>query len=125
FVGWVDSMTLNPAANTAGTYNRTTVTTAPFDQLKARTGILLPANRVWEYALPNGVYDVHVVSADSNNSTSPNNIVNNMLVNGNLLHDVDSTSAYGDNGFDEFYTTVTVTNGLLRLSAGSGSVNPV
>jgi beta-galactosidase len=124
--GWVDSTTLNPVANTAGTYNRTTVTTAPFDQLKARTGILLPANRIWEYALPNGVYDVHVVSADSNNtSTSPNNIVNNISVNGNLLHDIDSTSAYGDNGFDEFYTTVTVTNGFLRVSAGAGSVNPV
>jgi beta-galactosidase len=124
--GWVNSTNLSPSANTAGTYNRTSVTTAPFNQIDARTGIQLPANETWEYALPNGIYDVHVVSADSTNtSTSPNNIVNNLSVNGNLLHDIDSTSSFGDNGFDEFYTTVTVTNGFLRVSAGAGSVNPV
>jgi beta-galactosidase len=124
--GWVDSTSLSSSANTAGTYNRTSVTTAPFNQIDARTGIQLPTSETWEYALPNGIYDVHVVSADSTNtSTSPNNIVNNLSVNGNLLHDIDSTSSFGDNGFDEFYTTVTVTNGFLRVSAGAGSVNPV
>ena len=124
--GWVNSTSLSPSANTAGTYNRTSLTTAPFNQIDARTGIQLPTNETWEYALPNGIYDVHVVSADSTNtSTSPNNIVNNLSVNGNLLHDIDSTSSFGDNGFDEFYTTVTVTNGFLRVSAGAGSVNPV
>ena len=124
--GWVNSTSLSPSANTAGTYNRTSVTTAPFNQIDARTGIQLPTSETWEYALPNGVYDVHVVSADSTNtSTSPNNIVNNLSANGNLLHDIDSTSSFGDNGFDEFYTTVTVTNGFLRVSAGAGSVNPV
>ena len=124
--GWVDSTSLSSSANTAGTYNRTSVTAAPFNQIDARTGIQLPTNETWEYALPNGIYDVHVVSADSTNtSTSPNNIVNNISVTGNLLHDIDSTSQFGDNGFDEFYTTVTVTNGFLRVSAGAGSVNPV
>jgi beta-galactosidase len=124
--GWVDSTSFSPAANTAGTYNRTSIISPPFDQIDARTGIQLPTNEAWEYGLPNGMYDVHVVAADSNNtSTSPNNIVNNVSVNGNLLHDIDSTSAYGDNGFDEFYTTVMVTNGFLRVSAGAGSTNPV
>ena len=118
--GWVNSTTLAAAANTAGTYNRTSPTTTPYNQINARTGIQLPTNETWQYALPNGVYDVHVVSADSTNP----NIVNNISVNGNLLHDIDSTG-FGDNGFDEFYTTVTVTNGFLRLSAGSGSVSPV
>lgn len=117
--GWVDSSTFATASNTAGTYNRTSPTTAPFNQIDARTGIMLPTNRVWQYVLPNGTYDVHIVSADSTNP----NAVNNLSINGSLLHDLDSND-FGDNGFDEFYTTVNVTNGFLRLSAGAGSFNP-
>ena len=117
--GWVDSTTFAATANTAGTYNRTSPTTAPYNQIDARTGIMLPTNRVWEYALPDGLYDVHIVSADSTNP----NAVNNLTVNGYQLHDLDSTD-FGDNGFDEYYATVTVTNGFLRVSAGPGSVSP-
>ncbi|HEY2761165.1 MAG TPA: Ig-like domain-containing protein, partial [Pirellulales bacterium] len=107
------------SANTAGTFNRTANTSTPFDQLKTRTGIMLPTNRIWQYALPNGEYDVHIVAADSNNP----NAVNNISVNGYLLHDLDSTD-FGDNGFDEFYATVQVTNGKLTVAAGNGSVGP-
>ncbi len=118
-LGWADPTTINPVANTAGTYNRTSPTTAPFDQIDARTGIMLPPNRVWEYALPNGLYDVHIVSADSTNP----NAVNNLSIQGIQLHDLDSTD-FGDNGFDEFYAQVYVSNGRLTLSAGSGAVSP-
>ena len=39
--GWVNSTTGAASANTAGTFNRTTNTSAPFDQLKTRTAIML------------------------------------------------------------------------------------
>ena len=104
--GWVNSSTQAATANSAGTYNRTTPTTAPFDQIDARTGIMLPTNRNWEIALPNGVYDVHVVAADSTNPA----MVNNLTVEGFQLHDMDYSTDFSlkDNGFDEYYARVTV-----------------
>jgi hypothetical protein len=120
--GWVNSATHGATANTAGTYNRTSPTTAPFDQVNARTGIMLPTNRNWEYALPNGVYDVHVVAADSTNPA----MVNNLSVEGFQLHDNDYSTDLNlkDNGFDEFFARVTVADGRLTLAAGSGSYSP-
>ena len=120
--GWVNSSTQAATANTAGTYNRTSPTTAPFDQIDARTGIMLPTNRRWEYALPNGVYDVHVVAADSTNPA----MVNNLTVEGFQLHDNDYSTDFTlkDNGFDEYYARVTVADGRLTLAAGPGSVSP-
>jgi beta-galactosidase len=114
--GWVNTSTQVPTANTAGTYNRTSITTGNFSQIYNRTGIMLPSNLEWEYALPNGVYDVHVVSADSTNPA----MVNNLNLSGTLLHDLNYTTHYGNNSYFEFYTTVDVTNGLLTLSAGAG-----
>ena len=105
--GWVNSTTLVPTANTAGTYNRTSNTSGNFSQIYNRTGIMLPTTLEWEYALPNGVYDVHVVSADSTNPA----MVNNLDLSGTLLHDLDYTTHYGNNSYFEFYTTVYVTNG--------------
>ena len=120
--GWVNSSTQAATANTAGTYNRTSPTTAPFDQIGTRTGIMLPTNRRWEYALPNGVYDVHVVAADSTNPA----MVNNLTVEGFQLHDNDYSTDFTlkDNGFDEYYARVTVADGRLTLAAGPGSVIP-
>jgi hypothetical protein len=120
--GWVNSTTQIATANTAGTYNRTTPTTAPFDQIDGRTGIMLPTNRNWEFALPNGVYDVHVVAADSTNPA----MVNNLTVEGFQLHDNDYSTDFTlkDNGFDEYYARVTVADGRLTLAAGPGSVSP-
>jgi beta-galactosidase len=120
--GWVNSSTQAATANSAGTYNRTTSTTAPFDQIDARTGIMLPTNRNWEFALPNGVYDVHVVAADSTNPA----MVNNLTLEGFQLHDIDYSTDFTlkDNGFDEYYARVAVADGRLTLAAGPGSVSP-
>ena len=118
--GWANSSTHAASANTAGTYNRTSPTSSPFDQMKTRTGIMLPTTQVWEYALPNGSYDVHIVAADSTNPA----MVNNLNVEGTLLHDTDYSSNNGDNGFDEFYATVNVTDGRLTVAAGAGSWAP-
>ena len=73
---------------------------------------MVPTTLEWEYALPNGVYDVHVVSADSTNPA----MVNNSDLSGTLLHDLDYTTHYGNNSYFEFYTTVYITNGELTLS---------
>jgi hypothetical protein len=120
--GWVNSSTQAATANSAGAYNRTTPTTAPFDQIDARTGIMLPTNRNWEIALPNGIYDVHVVAADSTNPA----MVNNLTLEGFQLHDIDYSTDFTlkDNGFDEYYARVTVADGRLTLAAGPGSVSP-
>ena len=86
---------------------------------KIELASMLPTNRIWEYSLPNGTYDIHLVAADSTNP----NAVNNLLVQNITVHDLDSTD-FGDNGFDEFYVTVTVTNGHLTVAAAPGSVAP-
>ena len=118
--GWVNSTTLAALPTLPARIIARRRRQLPLTKSTPVPAFMLPTNGVWQYSLPNGLYDVHIVSADSTNP----NIVNNISVNGNLLHDIDSTD-FGDNGFDEFYATVTVTNGFLRVSAGSGSVSPV
>ena len=106
----------NAAANTSGTYDRTGNTSAPYNSLSTQTGIILNPGNVWNYQLPNGVYDVHIVAADSSTS----DLVDNLSVNGTTLH-ATSFSASGGT-FQQFYATVTVTNGLLCVTGGPGMV---
>ena len=70
--------------------------------------------------MPNGLYDVHIVAADSTNPA----MVNNLNVEGTLLHDTDYSSDNGDNGVDEFYSQVYVADGRLTVAAGPGSWVP-
>jgi beta-galactosidase len=121
--GWTNPTTHVPSANTAGTYNRTTPTASPFDQIKARTGIMLPTTQVWEYALPNGLYDVHIVAADSASTRSNSPMVNNLLLENITLHDVDFADT-GDNQVDEFFAQVRVTDGRLTISSAPGTFSP-
>ena len=116
----VYSTTLAAAANTAGTYNRTSTTTPPYNQINARTGIQLPTNEVWSVHCRMEHTMLHIVSADSTNP----NIVNN----------ISGKSEFSPrrHRFNRFWQQrirrvipETVTNGFLRLSAGSGSVSPV
>jgi beta-galactosidase len=119
--GWVNSATLAPATNSTGFTDA--VGAAPFNELRYRSAIQLPTNRVWEIALPAGVYDVHVASADSEFT----NMVNNMSLEGYALQDDDfvlNTGTPGPSpGHDEFYARVAVTDGRLTLRVGPGAAN--
>ena len=113
--GWTD-LNGNPLANISGTYDRTGNTAAPYNVSSAQTGIILnPANQ-WQYQLPNGTYDVEIVGADSSTS----NIVDNVSVNGTLLHATSFSTSGGT--YQAFYDTVTVTNGKLIVTGGQGMV---
>lgn len=114
--GWVDQNG-NPSANTSGAYDRTGTTSAPYNSTNTQTGIVVNANNVWQYQLPNGVYDVHIVGADSATS----NIVDNLAVNGTTLHATSFATSGGT--YAQYYQTVTVTDGLLTVSGGSGLAN--
>jgi beta-galactosidase len=114
--GWVDQ-NANPAANTSGTYDRTGVTSSPYNSTDTQTGIIVNSNNVWQYQLPNGTYDIHIVGADSSTS----NIVDNMELNGTTLHATSFSTSGGT--YQEFYATVNVTNGLLTLEGGPGLSN--
>jgi len=106
----------NPAANASGTYDQTGNTNAPYDSLSAQTGIILNPGNVWQYQLPNGTYDVHIVGADSSTST----LVDNLSLNGTTLHATSFSTTGGT--FQQFYATVNVTNGLLSVTGGPGMV---
>ncbi len=72
------------------------------------------APRVWEIALPNGAYQLHIVAGDPRHA----NQVNTLDVEGVLLLDPD-----GQDHFDEFLITVTVSDGRLTVRPGAGSLN--
>jgi hypothetical protein len=113
--GWTSSSG-SPQANTSGTYYRTANTSAPFNTLSAQTGIVLNPGNVWQYQLPNGVYDIHILGADSATS----NLVDNLSLNGVTLHATSFSTSGGT--FQAFYATVSVTNGRLTVSGGPGMV---
>ncbi len=111
--GWVDQNG-NPAANNSGTYFRTGNTSAPYNTTAAQTGIILNPGNVWQYQLPNGTYDIHIVGSDSATS----NLVDNLQLNGVTLHATSFSTSGGT--YQEFFATVTVTNNLLTLTGGPG-----
>ncbi|MDZ4659764.1 MAG: glycoside hydrolase family 2 TIM barrel-domain containing protein [Bythopirellula sp.] len=119
--GWLNASTLAPATNFTGLIDAAAA--APFNELRYRTRMEFPSNRIWEYALPNGLYDVRVVSADSDFT----NMINNMTLEGFQLQDDDSVLNAGNPGsspdHDEFYARVDVTDGRLTLTTAPGAVN--
>ncbi|HYO26323.1 MAG TPA: glycoside hydrolase family 2 TIM barrel-domain containing protein, partial [Lacipirellulaceae bacterium] len=95
---------------------------APFNELRYRSGIPMPSNRVWELVLPDGVYDVHIASADAGFT----NMVNNMDLEGYVIQDDDFVLNSGPGtspSHDEFYARVAVTDGRLTLRTAPGSAN--
>ena len=71
---------------------------------------------VWELAVPNGTYDVHVVSGDAGFTDS----VYRMTVEGVLV--VNGTPTSGA-PWVEGTSTITVTDGRLTIRSGSGATN--
>lgn len=119
--GWIDATSLNPASNNTGYMDP--AGPAPFNELRFLSGVQLPNDRVWEYELPNGVYDVRVAAADSGFT----NMINNMSLEGLLLQDDDFVLNAGNPGdspdYDEFYARVAVTDGRLTLGVAPGAYN--
>lgn len=70
--------------------------------------------RVWEIAVPNGTYTVHLVAGDPDKTDQ----TNTLRVENVVLSDPD-----GQDHFDEYTTTVTVTDGRLSISAAPGASN--
>ena len=119
--GWLNASTLAPTTNSTG-FNDA-VGSAPFNEPRYRSAVQFPTNRIWEYALPDGVYDVHIASADAGFT----NMINNMSVEGQLLQDDDFVLNAGTPGptpsHDEFYARVAVTDGRLTLATAAGVTN--
>jgi parallel beta-helix repeat protein len=71
--------------------------------------------RRWEIALPNGTYQVIVGCGDPSFTDHVNNInIENVIVN-----DTD-----GKDNYDEYTTTVTVSDGRLTIRPATGALNP-
>ena len=77
-------------------------------------------NAVWEIAVPNGSYQVRVVSGDANNldSVFKINVEGVLLVNG-----TPSATPFSAHWVDSGYQTVTVSDGRLTVSNASGAAN--
>jgi chitodextrinase len=72
------------------------------------------ANRKWEIGLANGSYSVKVVAGDP----SFTNQTNSLNIEGTTLTDPD-----GQDNFDEYTVTVTVSDGRLTIQPASGASN--
>ena len=70
---------------------------------------------IWQYKLPNGVYDIQIGAGQSGTSDG----VDMFTLQGKTAA-IDSN---GNNTQDVFYSRVTVTNGLLTLAAAPGAFN--
>jgi uncharacterized repeat protein (TIGR03806 family) len=77
-------------------------------------------NAVWEIAVPNGTYQVRVVSGDPNNldSVFRTNVEGVLLVDG-----TPSGTPFSAHWVDSGYQTVTVSDGRLTVSNASGAAN--
>ncbi|MGC9453683.1 MAG: fibronectin type III domain-containing protein, partial [Phycisphaerae bacterium] len=72
------------------------------------------AHRIWEISLANGDYEVWLVCGDPSYTDQ----INDFLVEGTLCDDPD-----GEDNFDEYTVTVTVSDGRLTIEPGSGASN--
>ena len=70
---------------------------------------------IWEYAIPNGVYDVRIGAGEPGKTDE----VNNFAIEGKTAA-IDSS---GCSQQDTFYSRVTVADGRLTLSAAPGAIN--
>ncbi|UCC99511.1 MAG: discoidin domain-containing protein, partial [Phycisphaerales bacterium] len=72
------------------------------------------ADRIWEIALDNAIYDIFLVCGDPDNTDQ----TNNFDVEGTILTDPD-----GQDNFDEYQLTVVVSDGRLTIKPAPGSDN--
>lgn len=77
---------------------------------------------VWEIALPNGSYPVVVMMGDPLSTLQTNNVT----VEGTAFTDPDpsASAGYTAGDFDGYATTVTVSDGALTITVGSGADDP-
>ncbi|MCH8120598.1 MAG: discoidin domain-containing protein, partial [Planctomycetes bacterium] len=76
------------------------------------------ADRIWEIALDNGIYNIFIVFGDPSNTDQ----TNNFDVEGTILIDPDPQAGSGFD-FDEFELTVVVSDGRLTIKPAPGSDN--
>jgi hypothetical protein len=69
---------------------------------------------IWEIALPNGTYTVHLVAGDPGFTDQ----INNFDIEGVVVTDPD-----GQDNFDEYSVTVTVSDGRLSIGPAAGASN--
>lgn len=74
----------------------------------------LSGNAIWEVALPDGVYMVHLVMGDP----SFTDTINSMDIEGTIVNDPD-----GQDNFDEYTVEVTVSDGNLTIQPAAGASN--
>ncbi|MBN8523819.1 MAG: RHS repeat-associated core domain-containing protein [Planctomycetes bacterium] len=79
----------------------------------------------WRIALPNGTYPVAIVAGDATSLAHTNNLV----VNGQTLTDPDpgddtTVPTYEQGDFDGWLVPVTITDGVLTITAGAGAFDP-
>lgn len=122
--GWINRNTGLPLDNSANAFLRST-SAAPFNELRMQSGIMMPPTAAWELAVPNGLYDVHLVAGDSlavGNTTPGKTMVNNLAIEGYQVFDTDASTT--DNGRDAFTARVRITDGKLTLTTGLGGWLP-
>ena len=73
------------------------------------------SDRVWEFGLTNGTYQLEIGCGDAQYSDQ----INTIDVEGTVINDPD-----GQDNFDIYDVTVTVTDGKLTIQPASGSSNP-
>lgn len=119
--GWSDGS--GPAARDATAIRRF----HPMPQYDTLIGAGDPgAGWRWSIALPNGTYPVAIVAGDATSLAHTNNLV----VNGQALPvdpdpgNAETVPAYEGGDFDGWVVQVQVTDGVLRIEAGSGAFDP-
>jgi len=77
---------------------------------------------VWELALPNGTYPVIVVCGDPLSTLQ----TNHMTIEGTAVTDPDpsASAGYTQGDFDGYAVTVTVSDGKLTITTGTGAADP-
>jgi|GEM_PF-3037860 len=99
------------ADNSANTRNRN-FAGSPDERYDTLIHMNLRGTFVWEIAVPNGTYAVHVAAGDPSFADT----INNLNIEGTILNDPD-----GKDNFDEYNTVVNVTDGRLTVSPATGA----
>ncbi len=101
--GWLGSNNLNTRFRNGGNLKRRTL-----------NHIQKGTTRVWEVELPNGNYDLEIGCGDPSFTDQ----INTLNVEGVLVEDPD-----GEDKFDTYNISVSVTDGRLTLTQGAGGAN--
>ncbi len=79
----------------------------------------------WQIPVTNGVHAVAIMCGDADSRAQTNNLtVNGIALTDLTPYDGIATLGYETGSFDGYTATITVTNGLLKITAGSGALAP-